>query len=98
MLRCALMISRGRVIVEDTEVRPCLKPEVIGQARMVMRGRKVLSGVGCHRQERLVDVGGRSTAMDTRPILILHDNHKDGLDRRGERCKRRQAWKKDDCR
>ena len=90
----ALVVGRGDAVGEDAEVRPRLEPEIVRQARVDAGRVHVVERVGRLRQQRVVHVGRRRAPRDLRPVVVLHQDHEDGLDRpaaRGERDARGEA-------
>lgn len=82
MIRRRLMIHRGIIVVENAEIRAGLEPEIIRQAGMQAGWCEVLTAIGCHRQQRLIDIRRVGAVLNGRPILIFQKDNEYRLNRR----------------
>jgi len=82
----ALVVDARRIVIQDSEVCPGLKPQVVGQAGMDARRIEVLLRVRSHRKQRLVNVRSVFLSFDVgvtrpaRPVVVLHQNDEERLD------------------
>src|SRR3989475_1461557 len=81
-------MRRGPVVA-DAEVRPGLEPQVVGRARMDAGRVVVLLRMRGHRQQGVVDVRGRGTVLDARPVVVLEEDDEHRVDGAGAVAGRR---------
>ena len=79
MVGRAGVLDGRRLVVENSEVGSGLQPDVIRRARMQIGRREVLLGARGDRQQGVVEVGTVGVAADVRPIVVFHQNEKNGL-------------------
>src|SRR5438045_6804830 len=84
MVSCNLSVDARRLVVANGKISPSFEIEIIRQTGMHRRWVVIPLGVGRDRKQG-IDIRGKGTAVDKRPVVVFEHDDKDGVNVMGRR-------------